>query len=108
MNDTDLSRILSLIITVLTDPYDQFIEKLRADGRITDEEVQALHLALKEQIPKLSELIKPPGTTHQKPDNELQVISRRSGRNEQEPRRTRSVALRKAAETAKDHTRSSY
>lgn len=60
MNDTDLSRILSLIITVLTDPYDQFIEKLRADGRITDEEVQALHLALKEQIPKLSELIKPP------------------------------------------------
>jgi hypothetical protein len=49
-----------LIITVLTDPYDQFIEKLRTDGRITDEEVQALHLALKEQIPKLSELIKPP------------------------------------------------
>jgi hypothetical protein len=60
MDDTDLSRILSLIITVLTDPYDQFIEKLRTDGRITDEEVQALHLALKEQIPKLSELIKPP------------------------------------------------
>lgn len=59
MNDTDLSRILSLIITVLTDPYDQFIEKLRADGRITDAEVQELHLALKGQIPKLSELIKP-------------------------------------------------
>ncbi|HET9845444.1 MAG TPA: hypothetical protein VFQ02_06810 [Nitrospira sp.] len=59
MNDTDLSRILSLIITVLTDPYDQFIEKLRADGRITDEEIQELHLALNGQIPKLSELIKP-------------------------------------------------
>ena len=59
MNDTDLSRILSLIITVLTDPYDQFIEKLRAESRITDEEVQELHLALKGQIPKLSELVKP-------------------------------------------------
>jgi len=59
MDNTDLSRILSLIISVLTDPYDKFIDKLRAEGRITDEEVQQLHLALKGQIPKLSELIKP-------------------------------------------------
>jgi hypothetical protein len=59
MDSTDLSRILSLIISVLTDPYDQFIDKLRAEGRITEEEVQQLRLALKEQIPKLSELVKP-------------------------------------------------
>lgn len=59
MDTQDLSRILSLIISVLTDPYDQFIERLRADGRITEEEVQQLRIALKEQIPKLSELIKP-------------------------------------------------
>lgn len=59
MDKTDLSRILSLIISVLTDPYDQFIDKLHAEGRITAEEVQQLRLALKEQIPKLSELIKP-------------------------------------------------
>ena len=59
MDATDLSRILSLIISVLTDPYDQFIDKLRAEGRITDEEVRELRLALKEQIPKLSELVRP-------------------------------------------------
>lgn len=59
MDNTDLSRILSLIISVLTDPYDQFIDKLHAEGRITDDEVQQLRLALKHQIPKLSELIKP-------------------------------------------------
>ena len=59
MDKTDLSRILSLIITVLTDPYDQFIDKLRAEGRITEEEVQQLRAALGEQIPKLSKLIKP-------------------------------------------------
>jgi hypothetical protein len=59
MDTTDLSRILSLVISVLTDPYDQFIERLRAEGRITEEEVQQLHVALKEQIPKLSGLIKP-------------------------------------------------
>ncbi|HET7909336.1 MAG TPA: hypothetical protein VFL19_01395 [Nitrospira sp.] len=59
MDKTDLSRILSLIISVLMDPYDQFIDKLQAEGRITDQEVQQLRLALKEQIPKLSELIKP-------------------------------------------------
>jgi hypothetical protein len=60
MDKTDLSRILSLIISVLTDPYDQFIDGLRAEGRITEEEVQQLRLALSEQIPKLSKLIKPP------------------------------------------------
>jgi hypothetical protein len=59
MDTTDLSRILSLVISVLTDPYDQLIERLRAEGRITEEEVQQLHVALKEQIPKLSGLIKP-------------------------------------------------
>ena len=59
MDKTDLSRILSLIISVLTDPYDQFIDKLQAEGRVTDEEVRQLRVALKEQIPKLSELIKP-------------------------------------------------
>ena len=59
MDNTDLSRILSLIISVLTDPYDQFIDKLHAEGRITDDEVLQLRLALKHQIPKLSELIKP-------------------------------------------------
>lgn len=60
MDKTDLSRILSLIISVLTDPYDQFIDRLRAEGRITEEEVQQLRVALSEQIPKLSKLIKPP------------------------------------------------
>jgi hypothetical protein len=59
MDTTDLSRILSLMISVLTDPYDQFIERLRAEGRVTEEEVQQLHVALNEQIPKLSGLLKP-------------------------------------------------
>ena len=58
MDKTDLSRVLSLIITVLTDPYDQFIDKLRLEGRITEEEVQQLRAALREQIPKVSQLIK--------------------------------------------------
>ena len=58
VDKTDLSRVLSLIITVLTDPYDQFIDKLHVEGRITDEEVQQLHAALRAQIPKVSELIK--------------------------------------------------
>jgi len=60
MDKTDLSRILSLIISVLTDPCDQFIDRLRAEGRITEEEVHQLRAALSEQIPKLSKLIKPP------------------------------------------------
>ena len=59
VNNIDLSRILSLIISVLTDPYDKFIEKLHADGRITDEEVIQLRQALKDQIPRLSELVRP-------------------------------------------------
>lgn len=58
MDKADLSRVLSLIITVLTDPYDQFIDRLYAEGRITQDEVQQLRLALKEQIPKVSQLIK--------------------------------------------------
>ena len=58
MDKTDLSRVLSLIITVLTDPYDQFIDKLYVEGRITEEEVQQLRVALREQIPKVSQLIK--------------------------------------------------
>ncbi len=56
---TELSRILSLIISVLTDPDDRFVDKLLTDGRITEEEVQQLRRALSEQIPKLSALIKP-------------------------------------------------
>ena len=59
MDATDLSRILSLVISVLTDPYDRFVDKLLADGRITEEEVQQLRRALNEQIPQLSALIKP-------------------------------------------------
>jgi hypothetical protein len=59
VNNIDLSRILSLIIGILTDPYDQFINKLLQEGRITDEEVQQLRQALNEQIPRLSQLVKP-------------------------------------------------
>jgi hypothetical protein len=55
----DLSRILSLIIGILTDPYDQFIDKLLQEGRITDEEVNQLRQALNAQIPRLSQLVKP-------------------------------------------------
>jgi hypothetical protein len=60
MNTIDLSRILSLIIGVLTDPYDQFIDRLLREGRITEEEVRQLRHALNEQIPRLSQLVKPP------------------------------------------------
>jgi hypothetical protein len=59
VNNVDLSRILSLIIGILTDPYDQFINKLLQEGRITDEEVRQLRQALNEQIPRLSQLVKP-------------------------------------------------
>ena len=59
VNNIDLSRILSLIIGILTDPYDQFINKLLQEGRITNEEVQQLRQALNEQIPRLSQLVKP-------------------------------------------------
>ena len=58
MDKLDLSRVLSLIIGLLTDPYDKFIEKLQAEGRVTDEEVQTLRQALKDQIPKLSKLVR--------------------------------------------------
>ena len=59
INHVDLSRILSLIIGVLTDPYDKFIDRLQAEGRITEAEVQELRQALKEQIPRLSQLVRP-------------------------------------------------
>jgi len=59
VNNVDLSRILSLIIGLLTDPYDQFIDKLLQEGRITEEEVHQLRQALNEQIPRLSQLVKP-------------------------------------------------
>jgi hypothetical protein len=59
VNHMDLSRILSLIIGILTDPYDQFIDKLLQEGRITDEEVSQLRQALNAQIPRLSQLVKP-------------------------------------------------
>ena len=66
INNIDLSRILSLIIGVLTDPYDKFIETLHAEGRITEQEVQELRQALKDQLPKLSELVRPPSTEEHK------------------------------------------
>jgi hypothetical protein len=59
VNNVDLSRILSLIISILTDPYDRFIHKLLEEGRITEEEVCQLRQALDEQIPRLSQLVKP-------------------------------------------------
>lgn len=59
VNHMDLSRILSLIIGILTDPYDQFIDRLLQEGRITDEEVNQLRQALNAQIPRLSQLVKP-------------------------------------------------
>ena len=59
VNNVDLSRILSLIIGILTDPYDQFINRLLREGRITEEEVNDLRQALNEQIPRLSQLVKP-------------------------------------------------
>jgi len=59
VSNVDLSRILSLIIGLLTDPYDQFIDKLLQEGRITEEEVHQLRQALNEQIPRLSQLVKP-------------------------------------------------
>jgi hypothetical protein len=59
VNNIDLSRILSLIIGILTDPYDQFINKLLQEGRITQEEVNQLRQSLNEQIPRLSQLVKP-------------------------------------------------
>jgi len=59
VNNIDFSRKLSLIIGLLTDPYDQFIDKLLQEGRITDEEVHQLRQALNEQIPRLSQLVKP-------------------------------------------------
>jgi hypothetical protein len=58
VNKVDLSRIMSLIIGLLTDPYDQFIDKLLQEGRITEEEVHQLRQALNEQIPRLSQLVK--------------------------------------------------
>jgi DNA polymerase III delta subunit len=57
VNNIDLSRILSLIIGLLTDPYDQFIDKLLQEGRIPDEAVHQLRQALNEQIPRLSQLV---------------------------------------------------
>ena len=59
VNNVDLSRILSLIIGILTDPYDQFVNKLLREGRTTEEEVNDLRQALNEQIPRLSQLVKP-------------------------------------------------
>ena len=59
VSNADLSRILSLIIGLLTDPYDQFIDKLLEEGRITQEEVRQLRQALAEQIPRVSQLVKP-------------------------------------------------
>jgi len=59
VSNVDLSRILSLIIGLLTDPYDQFIDKLLQEGRITEEEVHQLRQDLNEQIPRLSQLVKP-------------------------------------------------
>ena len=59
VNNVDLSRILSLIIGILTDPYDQFVNKLLREGRITEEEVNDLRQALNEQIPRLSQLVRP-------------------------------------------------
>jgi hypothetical protein len=61
IDNNDLSRILSLIITVLTDPYDQFIDRLQKEGRITEEEVRQLREALNAQIPLVSRLIKAKG-----------------------------------------------
>jgi hypothetical protein len=59
VNNADLSRILSLIIGVLTDPYDKFIDKLHSEGRITDEEIEQLRQTLNDQIPRVSQLVRP-------------------------------------------------
>ena len=58
INNIDLSRILSLIIGFLTEPYDKFVEKLQNQGRVTDEEIRELRQALNEQVPRVSEFIR--------------------------------------------------
>ena len=55
--DIDLSEIVGQITSVFLEPYAAFIAKLRAEGRITDVEVEELNKEIKDRGPRLHELI---------------------------------------------------
>lgn len=53
----DMAPYVAAITRVLVEPYQTFIEKLRADGRLTLEEVEALRKEILERGEQLPELV---------------------------------------------------
>lgn len=54
----DMSHIVGAVASVFVQPYVQFVEKLRAEGRVTKEEVAELQHELDRRVPRLAELTK--------------------------------------------------
>ncbi len=53
----DISEIVGEIFGVISHPYKLFIERLHAEGRISDEEVAGLRQDILDRIPRLNELV---------------------------------------------------
>jgi hypothetical protein len=53
----DLSEIVELIASVLIEPYEQFLSKLHADGRISEAELANLRHEVESRGPRLGKLL---------------------------------------------------
>lgn len=53
----DLTPIVGAIAAVLSEPYQDFVAKLHAEGRITDAEVVGLREAILERGDRLADLV---------------------------------------------------
>lgn len=55
--DIDLTKIITLVASVITQPYNDLLAKLRAEGRVTEGEIQQLRKEIEKRGASLSELV---------------------------------------------------
>jgi hypothetical protein len=53
----DLTKIVGLVVSVISQPYNDLLAKLSAEGRVTEEEVQQLREEIQKRGASLPELV---------------------------------------------------
>jgi hypothetical protein len=53
----DMNPIVGAILAVMTEPYQEFVARRKAEGRITDAEISALHKAIVDRSERLADLV---------------------------------------------------
>jgi RIO-like serine/threonine protein kinase len=57
-NQINLTPLVSAVLSILSEPYQELVARLHREGRITDAEVGALRASILERSEHLAELVK--------------------------------------------------